>query len=47
MKRPALQNNISGSEFYEWLLGPEKVSGFSRKGILIVAIQIHDKVNLM
>ena len=30
MKRSAFR--ISGSEFYEWLFGPEKFSGLSRNG---------------
>ena len=32
MKRSAFR--ISGSEFYEWLFGPEKFSGLSRNGPL-------------
>ena len=32
MKRPALQNKQA---FYEWLFGPEKLSGLSRKRLLV------------
>ena len=31
-------HRISGSEFYEWLFGPEHFSGFSRNGSLVLGV---------
>ena len=37
---------MSGSEFYGWLFGPEKFSGLSRNGPMILGLRARDKADM-